>query len=94
MSKGRIVNLVQVYHEDLLPEMQEALASLADIETQYNVERRAVETTTACDERRRVLIEGIEARRQQDREPVVHRLAALHREVRMAAAFGAARLPH
>jgi hypothetical protein len=77
---------------DLGPEIQRALAALADVETRYEIECEQMERwagPVAWKDRVRA---GIEARHMRERQPIVQRLADLQREMTAALMFG--RLRH
>ena len=80
MMRNRVLTLVQFPSEDLLPEMQEVLAALADIEVHFSAERETIERSTACEQLRGELSEHLEALRASARNPLVQRLEALYRE--------------
>jgi hypothetical protein len=73
---------------DLGPEIQRALAALADVETRYEVECEQMERWTGPVAWKDRVRAGIEARHMRDRQPIVQRLADLQREMTAALMFG------
>jgi len=71
------------YPADLTPEIQSTLASLADLETRYEIDREAAERTTRAAEQAH-LLDQLEKRRQVEREPLVRRLAELQQAMTFA----------
>jgi hypothetical protein len=66
----------QSYPSDLAPEIQVALAALADVETRYDIEREAIERTGSEGEQEH-LRHQLEERHHAERGPLVQRLAEL-----------------
>jgi hypothetical protein len=69
---------------DLTPEIQAALAALADVETRYEADRAQMEHWTGPAAWKARLCAGVEARHMRERQPLVQRLADLHREMTAA----------
>jgi hypothetical protein len=72
---------------DLTPEIQSALAALADVETRYEVDRAQMDRLTGPAAWKARLRAGIEARHMRERQPLVQRLADLQREMTSALMF-------
>ena len=70
-----------VYAGHLLPSLQSALATLADLDTRFEMERDHLEEWIGPDEVKVRLIAALEARWQRDREPIVWRLTRLQNAV-------------
>ena len=66
----------QTYPSDLGPEIQVALAALADVETKYDIEREALRRTGSGIEQQH-LRRQLEERHRAERGPLVQRLAEL-----------------
>ena len=66
------------YPNDLLAQLQTTLATLADIEMQYEADRKRLDTWAGPEVIKRKFAAQLEERRHQDREPYVQRLADLH----------------
>ncbi len=77
----------QVYPADLTPEIQSALAALADLETRYEAERAQMEHWTGPAAWKARLRAGVEARHLRDRQPLVQHLADLQRKMTSALMF-------
>jgi hypothetical protein len=75
------------YPDDLLPQLQETLAALADIEFRHEIDQERLDAFTGPEEAKRRLLEQLEERRQQERGPLVQRLAELHQRMMNVAAF-------
>ena len=69
---------------DLTVQIQSALAILADVEMRYEADQAQVEQLTGPAAWKARLRAGVEARHLREREPLVQRLAALHREMTSA----------
>ncbi len=69
---------------DLTVQIQSALATLADVEMRYEADQAQVEQLTGPAAWKARLRAGVEARHLREREPLVQRLAALHREMTSA----------
>ena len=65
------------YPDDFLPALQGTLASLADLEVWYEIERDYLEGWPGSDEAKRLLLAALDVCRQRDREPIVARLSRL-----------------
>ncbi|KLK92590.1 hypothetical protein AA309_12840 [Microvirga vignae] len=65
------------YPDDLLDELQGALAALADLEVQYETDRERLQAWAGPDAIKRKLAAQLEERHQREREPYVQRLADL-----------------
>jgi hypothetical protein len=63
------------YPDDLLPALQGTLASLADLEVRYEIERDYLEDWPGPDEAKRLLLAALDVCRQRDRESIVARLS-------------------
>jgi hypothetical protein len=70
------------YPDDLLDEIQTALAALADVEVRYGIDRKHVAAWTGPDSLQKRFAAQLEQRHQQEREPYVQRLSDLqHRTI-------------
>jgi hypothetical protein len=95
MSQSRIrERRTPAYPSDLTPEIQRALAALADVETRYEVERERLDQFMGPTPLKTRLLARLEARRQGDRMPLVQRLADLQREMTAAMLLRGLRLVH
>lgn len=65
------------YSSEPLPEMQGLLASLADVESGYEIARERVEHGRGAEDEKGRMLTELEAGWQQDREPLVQGLAQL-----------------
>ena len=71
---------IRTYPSDLTPDIQAALAALADVEAEYDSAREKIEQT--CTEADiESLLDDVEQRRQVARGPLVQRLAELQQEM-------------
>jgi hypothetical protein len=70
------------YADYLLPALQSTLATLADLDTRYEIERDYLEEWTGPDEVKERLMAALEAGWQRDREPIVGRLTRLQNQMR------------
>src|SRR4051794_26522446 len=70
------------YADDLLPALQSTLASLADVDVRYEIERDYLEEWSGPEEVRQRLITALEAVWGRDREPIVQRLTQLEKQIR------------
>jgi hypothetical protein len=70
------------YADDLLPALQSTLASLADVDVRYEIERDYLEEWSGPEEVRQRLIAALEAGWRRDREPIVQRLARVEKQIR------------
>jgi hypothetical protein len=77
----------KTYPTDLGPEIQRALAALADVETRYEVECEQVDRWSGPMAWKDRVRAGIEARHMRERQPLVQRLADLQREMTAALMF-------
>ncbi len=74
------------YPDDLLDEIQTALASLADVEVRYEIDRKHSAAWTGPDSLQKRFAAQLEERHQREREPYVQRLSDLqHRAMRIMA---------
>jgi hypothetical protein len=71
------------YPADLTPELQATLAELADLETQYEIDREIIERTTGPEEKVH-LLDRLERRHRAEREPLVQHLAELQQAMMFA----------
>jgi len=71
--------------DHLLPALQSTLATLADLDTRYEIERDYLEEWTGPDEVKERLMAALEAGWQRDREPIVGRLTRLQSQMRAPA---------
>ena len=71
------------YASDLTPEIQTALAALADVETRYEIERDRLRRS-ARKTHREDLLQELEDRHQAERGPLVQRLAELQQAMTSA----------
>jgi hypothetical protein len=65
---------VRFYSGHLLPALQSTLASLADLDVRYEIERDYLEEWSEPGEAKRRLVTALEAGWRRDREPIVQRL--------------------
>jgi hypothetical protein len=79
------------YASDLTPEIQAALAALADVETRYEIERERLEQS-AGEVDREDLLRELEDRHRAERGPLVQRLAELQQVMMSAIMCREARL--
>jgi hypothetical protein len=77
------------YPADLTPALQETLAILADLETDYDGERQKLERGSGPEVIEQRLSEPLEVRRQREREPLLRRLAELQQQIRSMPLFKA-----
>lgn len=63
-----------VYPSELTPEIQRALRALADVETQFEIDREGLERWSAPSPVKERLLAQLNARHARDREPLVQRL--------------------
>ena len=70
------------YADHLLPALQSTLATLADLDTHYEIERDYLEEWTGPDEVKERLMAALEADWQRDREPMMERLTRLQNQMR------------
>ena len=73
--------LTPTYSDDLLPDMQDTLAALADLETRYRIDRERLDGWSGPEAIKDHLLKQLDERRMQEREPYAHRLAELHRRM-------------
>ncbi len=66
------------YPDELLAELQTTLATLADIEVQYEIDRERLEAWDGPDAIKTKFAAQLQERHQREREPYVQRLADLH----------------
>ena len=67
--------------DDLLGEIQTALAALADLECRYKMDREQIKLGSESASAREHLYAERESRHHQEREPYVHRLSELERRI-------------
>src|SRR3954471_16762887 len=70
------------YADDLLPALQSTLASLADLDVRYEIERDYLEEWSGPEEVRQRLIAALEAGWRRDREPIFQRVTRLEQQIR------------
>ena len=68
------------YRDDLLPQLQQALGKLADIELGYETKRNRIVASTATEGATRAVAE-LEGRRRRRRRPWVDRLTELQKQM-------------
>jgi hypothetical protein len=74
------------YPDDLLDEIQTALAALADVEVRYEIDRKHMAAWAGPDSLQKRFAAQLEQRHQRKREPYVQRLSDLqHRTMRIMA---------
>jgi hypothetical protein len=73
---------VPFYPDNLLPALQITLASLADLDVRYEIERAYLEEWSGSDEVKRRLMAVLEAGWRREREPIVRRLTRLEEQIR------------
>src|SRR4051794_12902925 len=73
---------VPFYPDNLLPALQITLASLADLDVRYEIERAYLEEWPGPDDVKRRLIAVLDASWRRDREPLVQRLTRLEEQIR------------
>jgi hypothetical protein len=66
------------YPEDLLDELQDALAKLADIEAEFGKMTERLERWAGTDDEKSELLKLLEERRELQRQPYAESLATLH----------------
>jgi hypothetical protein len=72
------VALREVDRSDLAPEIQSTLAALAEVEARYESDRECLEGWSGSNAIRLRLLDHLEARHRQERQPLVQQLAALY----------------
>jgi hypothetical protein len=70
------------YSDDLLGEIQTALAALADLECRYEMEREQLKLGSGSASARERLYAERESRHHRERQPYVHRLSELEGRMR------------
>lgn len=70
------------YPDTLLPQLQQALAALANVEIRYEADRESLQAWTGPEAIKDRLIAQLEERYRREREPYVARLEQLQREIR------------
>jgi len=70
------------YADDLLPALQSTLASLADVDVRYEIERDYLEEWCGPDEVKQRLTAALAASWGREREPIVRRLTRLEEQIR------------
>ena len=70
------------YADNLLPALQSTLASLADVDVRYEIERDYLEEWSGPEDVRQRLIAALESGWRRDREPIVQRLTRLEEQIR------------
>jgi hypothetical protein len=70
-----------LYPADLTPDIQHALATLADVETRFEIDRERLRGLSGPEGWKDRVRAAIEARYRREREPLVQRLADLQREL-------------
>jgi hypothetical protein len=73
---------VPFYSDHLLSALQSTLASLADVDVRYEIERDYLEEWRGPDEVKRRLMAALEAGWRRGREPIVGRLTRLQNQMR------------
>jgi hypothetical protein len=66
------------YPADLLPQIQSALAALADIDVRYHSDREQLQAWVGPEAIKKRFAAQLEERHQRGRQPYVQRLADLH----------------
>lgn len=79
--------LVQSDLSGLSPEIRNALAALSDIEARYEGDRESLDGWCGPEAARKRLLDLLDARHRQEREPLVQRLAELHQNITFASMF-------
>lgn len=69
------------YPDDLLDEIQTALAALADVEVRYEIDRKHIVAWTGLGSFQKRFAAQLEERHQRDREPYVQRLSDLQHRI-------------
>jgi hypothetical protein len=69
------------YPGDLTPDIQRAQATLADVETPFEIDRKRLSELSGPEGWNKRVRAALEARYRRDREPLVQRLADLQREM-------------
>lgn len=77
----------QVDLSDLTPEIRDALAALAEIESRYEQDRERLEGWNGPRNIRRGLFNHLEARHRKERQPLVEHLAELYQRAMTASMF-------
>ena len=86
--------LIEIDLSDLTPEIRSALVALTEVETRYESDRECLEGWCGPKAARQRLLDHLESRHAQEREPLVQRLAELHQQVTMASIFRDVHLVH
>ena len=82
------------YSADILPEMQNSLASLADLDIKFDLECSALEEPSLPEAVRKRLRRRLDRARTDARQPHVALLADLHQHVTFSAMFRGQRDHH
>jgi hypothetical protein len=69
------------YQEDLLPEMQEVLAALANLEVRIEIERECLDNWSGRETLKAYLLAELEQEYRAKREPFVVRLTELKQQI-------------
>jgi hypothetical protein len=70
-----------VHPEDLLPEIQSALAALADVDTHYRIEREHLERWFGPEEARDARLAELHRQHRRERAPLLQRLTELQEQM-------------
>ena len=70
-----------VHPEELLSEIQSALAALADVDTHYRIEREHLERWLGPDEARDALLSDLHRQHRRERGPLIRRLTELQEQM-------------
>jgi hypothetical protein len=82
------------YQEDLLPEMQEVLAALANLEVRIGIERECLDNWSGQETLKAYLLAELEQEYRAKREPFVVRLAELKQQIATLPLCGVNRVVH
>jgi hypothetical protein len=72
---------------DLAPEIRDALAALAEVESRYEQDHECLEGWSGPKDIRLGLLDHLEARHRQERQPLVEHLAELYQHAMTASMF-------
>ncbi len=76
------------YPDSLLPQLQQALAALADVEVRYETDRESLEQWSGPEAIKNRLAAQLDERYRREREPHVQRLEQLQQQIRLLTLSG------
>src|SRR3954447_12561351 len=85
---------VPTYREDLLPEMQQVLAALANLEVRIGIERECLDNWSGRQTLKAYLLAELEQEYRAKREPYVVRLTELKQQIATLPLCGVNRVVH